>query len=81
MKVKLERLANGGALRTSVVEGVADYLPEVGRRFSMYGESLDPTMDTRVVSTSLVKSVTICERYPTVYEVKTENSIYKLTVL
>lgn len=80
MKVKLERLENGSALRTSMVVGVADDLPEVGQRFSMYGEPLDPTVgDTRVVTTSLVKSVERVSRW--VEEFKTENSTYKLTVL
>ena len=78
-RVRLTRVANGSALRTSDVDGVAGDLPEVGSSFVMFAKSLDPELDMRVVSTSEVRSVE--ELGPGVSQFTTLNSTYRLEVL
>lgn len=58
MEVRLTRIeSNNTFLRTNIVEGRADVLPIVGRRFSMRGPGLEIPGSTRLVSTSPVERI------------------------
>lgn len=85
MRVKLERIKNGVALRTSEVIGEAGEMPEVGKRFMMTGQPLDPTVgDTRLVVTSTVVAIVGQDEPvgdPTTVTFQTENSMYRVTQL
>lgn len=75
---------NEGANRTDYMEGKFDSIPEVGSRFVIFGAPIDKAKDTRMISTSEVKSVekisTESFRDEDVYEFKTLNSTYRLFV-
>jgi hypothetical protein len=84
MRVRLERVKNGVALRTSEVLGEAGELPRVGEKFLMTAPPLDPTAgNMRMVLTSPV--VAIFADYDAVeadsITFQTENSTYRLTRL
>ena len=85
MRVKLERIKNGVALRTSEVVGDAGEMPEVGKRFLMTGAPLDPTAgNARVVVTSPVVALIQQDDPagdPTTITFQTENSVYRVTQL
>ncbi len=80
MRIRLERVTNGAALRTTAVEGVAKRLPRTGRRFTMLSEDvLTPGASVRLVETSEVRAVRA--RQDQSIEFDTENSTYRLTLL
>jgi len=60
MKVKLTRMAGGTALRTAIVEGTCDSLPEEGKRFVLLAKPLEMG-SCRVVETSPVVKVELPE--------------------
>ena len=66
-------------LRTPSVDGEFDSLPEVGQMFQMTGESLALAgRGFRLVQTSLVVSAD--KMRDELYEFKTYNSYYRLTI-
>jgi hypothetical protein len=84
MRVKLERVKNGVALRTSEVVGDAEFPVYVGQRFRMTAPPLDPAASIRVVETSLVVAIIETQEpdgtgWQVVFQ--TENSTYRLTRL
>jgi len=79
-RVRLTRVENGSALRTSEVEGTTSALPAVGKPFLMFGEPLDPTVgNVRMVETSPVKSIENVNRRA--LQFTTRNSTYRLDIL
>ena len=70
--------SNHSNLRTNEVEGVTGNLPEVGKSFTLAGESLTEGADVRIISTTEIKSVDI--KYNTIV-FKTKNSTYQLDIL
>lgn len=78
MKVKLTRLSSTHEnLRTTVVEGTSDALPEVGKPFKLIGEPLDPAASFRMVYTTPIQHL---EVVGDVYRCRTENSLYEIEV-
>jgi len=83
VRVKLERVENGVAMRTPEVVGKTDRLPQVGYRFLMTAPSLDPAEDHRLVCTSPVVEIPQTEISMTWWRItfRTENSTYRLTTI
>lgn len=82
MKCRLTNLSENKHLRTDVVEGWCQRLPEVSTRFMMTAKSLDLKKDFRVVSTTPVQEVLVVLPSPEGYvaEFKTMNTHYTLEV-
>lgn len=84
-RVRLERLnSTNKNLRTNVVEGVAQALPEVGKSFCLKGVSLTtPGVGFRWVETSPVVAVHIeyAQATPYTAQFQTENSTYTVEFL
>lgn len=85
MRVRLERVKNGVALRTSEVLGEAEDLPRVGAGFLMTVPPLDPTAgNVRMILTSPVVALidtSFIEGEPWDVLFVTENSNYRVTRL
>lgn len=85
MRVKLERVKNGVALRTSEVVGAAETLPIIGEKFIMTAPPLDPEAgNMRLVATSPVVGYNDAHAGTGAswqITFRTENSIYRLTRL
>lgn len=78
-KVRLTKIKSTHSnLRTDIIEGETDELPEVGKHFLLLGVSLTQGMDTRMVTTTKIQTVNIVNSE---YEFTTLNSTYKLEVL
>jgi len=76
--VKLTQLeSTHDNVRTKEIVGFCFELPKVGRRFTMFGESLDKRLDIRMLNTSPVRKIT---KRKNILYLKTENSSYKLEV-
>jgi len=82
MKCRLTNISENKHLRTNVVEGWCQRMPEVSTRFMMTAESLDMKKDFRVVSTTPVNAVLaeLLSPESRVVEFKTMNTHYKLEV-
>jgi hypothetical protein len=80
MRIKFERLSTtrDGGLRTNEVIGDMTRLPSPGERFYMTAPPLEGGT-IRAISTSLV--LTIDQKDANTYEIHTENSVYRITVL
>ena len=79
MTGKLVKMLSGNTnLRTNEVLGEFSTLPNIGQRFQMRGEPLDPTKDLRVVETSPIVLVNHVSDNEIVFN--TQNSMYKLTI-
>lgn len=76
-KVTLERISNGVALRTDSVVGYCLDLPLEGKSFQMFGQGLTSDQHTRMITTSTVQTI---EQTLNTYLLKTQNSVYHLTV-
>lgn len=77
--VRLTKLSSSHKnLRTDVIEGTAPNLPEKGQSFVVFGESLTPENNVRVVQTTEVQSV---ETMGNEHVFQTLNSTYKVEVL
>ena len=79
MNVTLTKLIGGERIRTDVVEGETDAMPEIGRPFVMTAESFVIPGGIRLVNTSDVQKITKDDTGS--YILETLNSTYKLTVM
>lgn len=78
--VKLRKIrSTHDNLRTDIVEGYIDALPEVGESVRLFGEPLDPKFNARLIFTTPIKEFQC--RTATYMEFKTANSEYALEVL
>jgi hypothetical protein len=86
-KVKLVKVASThNNVRTPEAEGVSPTWPPVkGQKFLLFGEGLEIPGSTRVIETTPVKEIVAIAQsvpkgqpVPEEYEVKTENSTYRL---
>jgi hypothetical protein len=80
VNIRLAKLENGTALRTTFVDGFCYELPKVGQSFVMYSESLEFKGGARFVQTSEVQSV-LFNNEVDVFTIKTMNSVYSLKIL
>lgn len=69
---------NKNAMRTQSIVGIAPKLPVKNSAFVVIGDSLTPGNNARIVTTSLIKEVV---QNGNEYEIMTQNSAYKVTVL
>lgn len=78
MRAKLTRLSSThNNLRSDVIEGEAELLPEIGASFILMAAPLDEVITgTRVVWTTDVKSISRIDQ--TTIEFSTQNSSYRL---
>lgn len=75
--VKLKKIeSTHNNVRTDLIDGLAPELPEAGKRFFMYAETLDPLMDARYIQTTVVQKVQETDEG---LVITTENSVYLLT--
>jgi hypothetical protein len=77
VKVRVERVYGGRAMRTDVIEGDAASIPSLGMPFWVTGVGLYGPGD-RYFHTSAVKEVAM---EGNVFTVETANSTYKVTIL
>lgn len=75
--VTLKKVNGGTQIRTATVTGRCSKYPVVGESFTMYADPIDLLTDVRIITTSIVKSVTKQEDGMLV---ETLNSIYHLTI-
>jgi len=77
MKATLTKLSdNKNDMRTQSASGTFENPPTMGQPFQLFAQSIDPKMNLRVITTSLVQEIT--ETEDTVIEFKTEFSHYRL---
>ena len=80
MKIKLSKLLScNNNLRTHIILGACEVLPQVGRSFEIISGSLTPENDYRYIGTSDVTNVE--KLSDTEYIFTTHNSTYRLQIL
>ena len=80
MHAKITKIeSNHQNLRTNDMEGKTPVIPEVGERFIIFGESLTPGNNARVIQTTEVQESTYDSATKT-FTFKTKNSLYTVEI-
>ena len=81
LNVKLTKIESTHSnLRTNDMEGKTGSIPEVGYDIMVFGQSLTPGMDARVIHTTEVKE-SVYDKTTKTFTFKTQNSTYTLEIL